>query len=1221
MASPTSSPVISSPPFGPTSYSLPFFQPDAVLTHTQLNDWFNFVMAQEQATRTRLLGVGIATGLRVTLSGSTVSISAGCGLTSEGHLLRLETAQTYTSYLPYTALSTDGPLAVCTLLELLPAGPGGKPLAELSLENYAVLLFQNSFVPPVDNCLGLDCKDSGATHETKLRVLLVPTAQATRYLLSAGAVQAANAYAQLPMLAMRRPVLTDPSYLARLLSLKGIVQRAAAALGTALTKAAGLVQHIDGFGQAPEASTFAEVLPTKAATLESLSVSKLTPTYRLEEASLSLTDERLPTGRLSARMAYVELWRQRLIARVNELSGDANIQYVYDWLKDLYDAYEEFRQATASPDWLAQAMPAASSFPRHLVLGELVLAAGLNAPQYRHAWQPALAGGHPTPDAPARGLWLFQRIGSLITQFVLTPLPSSEGVSGKDATSQVVKQVQKSMLETLLISSMPVAPESEATPNAQQQVAALLKDEAFTSSDAYKSFTELAGFTEFTSVAANKITNTDVSFDLPSEAPVSTVPDVPTLRIVPDRARPAGFDERSLPFYYGTGMRERWSYARTTTYQTALILSYNAATNAPAQVVQPLEYQLDGYNFYRVEGLLDAPAASVLARLLALRKQYSLPFDVVAVCAEPLGTVQTALTPPNPQFFADQLIEFKDLMQQLQDYATSVDAVLTTVPTDSITLTLSNTAFGTSLTTYRSAFRSALVGKEYKYDAAALQTRLSLLAELNRAYNARLASLNTQLSFSSFLAANPGLEHGAGVPRGGTLVIVYRTPTTTPSTFSAAVPLVVGDYYLPYRQSGTGPVVQLEVPQPDPLVSLTVNPININDKRVRLNVTPLGGSFNDPAVTQEGDEYYFNPSLLVKEPNKLDPTKVNTYELTYTPKEGTKQGKRVVVLFPEPKISKFAVNVDTRGVATFSYEVFYAKKLEISFGDGTPMESVSLSVAPKPGDAAEFISRFEDLAAFTHVYSGTAPRSARLTAYQDGRPPVQTTIEVSFKDVPTSLEADKIIVANQVYKLIGLPTGAGYYSSATLANADGSLPLNQSKYKALTAGLHTANYTVNRATVSQSIFALPNSFVPMNLKGDKPYFAFTYGGTIEGSITLATPPDGILYDWSLGVEALVQGPDYHTEVDEKTTTYYMHISAEGFKSQGDVPLLTLRVYDTKGSAAAPMTAGRIAADSEIEYEVPTPWLVEFSSILFAPFSQYPMPIPSEGTPKSNTDVS
>ena len=79
MASPTSSPVISSPPFGPTSYSLPFFQPDAVLTHTQLNDWFNFVMAQEQATRTRLLGVGIATGLRVTLSGSTVSISAGCG--------------------------------------------------------------------------------------------------------------------------------------------------------------------------------------------------------------------------------------------------------------------------------------------------------------------------------------------------------------------------------------------------------------------------------------------------------------------------------------------------------------------------------------------------------------------------------------------------------------------------------------------------------------------------------------------------------------------------------------------------------------------------------------------------------------------------------------------------------------------------------------------------------------------------------------------------------------------------------------------------------------------------------------------------------------------------------------------------------------------------------------------------------------------------------------
>lgn len=1201
MASPTSSPVISSPPFGPTSYSLPFFQPDAVLTHTQLNDWFNFVMAQEQATRTRLLGVGIATGLRVTLSGSTVSISAGCGLTSEGHLLRLETAQTYTSYLPYTALSTDGPLAVCTLLELLPAGPGGKPLAELSLENYAVLLFQNSFVPPVDNCLGLDCKDSGATHETKLRVLLVPTAQATRYLLSAGAVQAAKAHAELPMLAMRRPVLTDPSYLARLLSLKGIVQRAAAALGTALTKAAGLVQHIDGFGQAPEASTFAEVLPTKAAILESLSVSKLTPTYRLEEASLSLTDERQTTGRLSARMAYVELWRQRLIARVNELSGDANIQYVYDWLKDLYDAYEEFRQATASPDWLAQAMPAASSFPRHLVLGELVLAAGLNAPQYRHAWQPALAGGHPTPDAPARGLWLFQRIGSLITQFVLTPLPSSEGVSGKDATSQVVKQVQQSMLETLLISSMPVAPESEATPNAQQQVAALLKDEAFTSSDAYKSFTELAGFTEFTSVAANKITNTDVSFDLPSEAPVSTVPDVPTLRIVPDRARPAGFDERSLPFYYGTGMRERWSYARTTTYQTALILSYNAATNAPAQVVQPLEYQLDGYNFYRVEGLLDAPAASVLARLLALRKQYSLPFDVVAVCAEPLGTVQTALTPPNPQFFADQLIEFKDLMQQLQNYATSKGANSTMVPTDSITLTLSNTAFGTALSTYRTALRTALAEN---YDAAALQTRLSLLAELNRAYNARLASLNTQLSFSSFLAANPGLEHGAGVPRGGTLVIVYRTPTTTPSTFSAAVPLVVGDYYLPYRQSGTGPVVQLEVPQPDPLVSLAINPVSNNSAKIRLNVTPVGGRFTDAAVAREGDEYYLYPKSLFG-PGKLDPNKVNKHELTYVVEGNPNQAKAVVVLLPEPKITAFSVNVDTKGKATFSYTVHNANKVVIEFGDGK-FDSAPITMPGESDVTGEYVTMVENQEAFARYYSGATPRTAKLTAYFDGRTSVPATVGVSFAAVPITLQINRelpgnTIVTNKLYELLGLPVGAGDYSSATLANADGSFPLKQSIYQALTPGKHSVSYTAGRAgSATESLFAVPDSFNPMKENGKEPYFEVK-GDFIVGSVTMPTPPDNVIYDWSLNGKSLQQGPDFTPRDNpDGTTAYLMHISTEGFYKLSDVSLLTLRVYVTDDTASAPLRTELVAESPTADKDLQLMAFHNVSRLIFPP---------------------
>jgi hypothetical protein len=1204
MASSTSFPVISSPPFGPTSYSLPFFQPDAVLTHTQLNDWFSFVMAQEQATRTRLLGVGIATGLRATLSGSTVSISAGCGLTSEGHLLRLETAQTYTGYLPYTALSTDGPLTACTLLELRPAGQGGKPLAELVLENYAVLLFQNSFVPPVDNCLGLDCKDNGATYETKLRVLLVPTAQATSYLLSAGAMQAANAYARLPVLAMRRPVLTDPSYLTRLLSLKGVVQRAAATLGAALTQAAGLVQYIDGFGQVSDAATFAEALPTKAATFESLAEGKLTKLYQSADAQLSNLDERLTTGRVSSRMAYVEQWRQRLIARVSDLSSDANIQYIYDWLKDLYDAYEEFRQATASPDWLAQAMPAASSFPRHLVLGELVPAAGLNAPQCRHAWQPALTSSHPTPDAPARGLWLFQRIGSLITQFGLLPLPSSEGVSGAAAASQVVKKVQQSMLETMLINTMQsAAPESEAASNATQQVTALLKNDAFTSSDAYKSFTEL------TSAALVKNTSTDVSFELPSEAPAPTVPDVPTLRIVPDRARPASFDERSLPFYYGTGMRERWSYARTTTYQTALILSYTPATNAPAQVAQPLEYQLDGYDFYRVEGLLDAPAANVLARLLALRKQYSLPFDVVAVCAEPLGTVQTALTPPNPQFFADQLIEFKDLLQQLQDYAASQGYSATS---DGFQLELSTSAFSAAMAAYLRATSST---------DTVLRRRLTLLVELNRAYNARLTSLNSQLSFSSFLAANPGLEHGAGVPRGGTLVIVYRTPTTTPSTFSSAVPLVVGDYYLPYRQSGAGPVVQLEVLQPKPLVSLTNNAVNNNIAKLRLNVTPIGGRFTDPAVVREGDEYYLYPKGLFGV-GKLDPNKVNKYELTYVVEDNPNTAKAVVVLLPDPKITAFSVDVDPKGKATFSYTVYNANKVVIEFGD-TKLDSALIKMPGESDATSEYVAVVDSKEAFPHYYNGITTRIAKLTAYMDDRSSVPASVEVNFAAVPISLQVDKnqlgtTIVTNKVYELVGLPAGAGYYSSATLANADGSLPLNQSTYRALTAGVHSVSYNAGRAgSATKSLFAVPDKFTPMSTTEKEPYFEFKEG-IIAGSVTLPTPPDNVLYDWSLGIEPLQQGPDFFTQDSpDGTTTYQMRISAEGFRKPGDVPLLTLRVYATGKPDSGALRSELVAESPTVGLDLQSLPLVTVSRSIFPPTAD-PYQTPGTASPTKDT---
>lgn len=1130
-------PAIAAPPFGPTSYGLTIFQPDAVLTAAQLNEWFSFVMAQEQATRTRLLGVGVATGLRPSLApdGSTITVSAGCGLTSEGHLLRLEKAVTYAGYAAYAAPETYPALAGLKLLELRPAGEGGLPLTNFKLDQYAVVMFQNSAMLPAERCLGLNCNDNGATYDTKLRVLLVKQGDATGKLLKAGAVQAATVYSQLPPLALRRPVFTDATYLTRFQALKDFLQQAADAFGNALLKAATLVQNIDGFQQktveaqemavAAESFTAAKAFAVEA--IASASLLDALETKALGSSSLS--------KRVSGRLTYVDQWRQLLISRVTTLTSDANAQYVYDWLKDLYDAYEEFRQATAVPAWLGVAMPAADAFPYHLVLGELAApAAGLTGPQYRHAWQPAPSSSA-QPDAPARGLWLFKRLGSLITQFSVPALASSGGTSGGiSAADQIRKQDLIDRLE-------------------QEQLDILVKEQTEAAGNsALAAGAESEAETPRYSLVQNVPTRDELLrplYEFPAEPVVTSPTGVPALRLVPDRARPAGFDQRSLPFYYAPAMRAGWSYARTTSAQTSLILSYSTAADAPLHVSQPLDYQLEGYDFYRVEGLLDAPAAAVLVRLLSLRQQYNLPFDVVAVCADPPGASQPLLAPLNEQYFADQEVEFDDLLLQL--------------PADK--------PFSGRLRMTTTAFK--VVADAYKAADPASTPRVDLLLALNAAYQSRLASLSTQLSFGPFAQANPGLEHGAGVPRGGTLVIVYRTPARLSNDTSTVVPLVVGDYYLPYRQGGRGPVVQFVLPTPPPTLAIAYNPVSTLDEAVPLSVTPAGGTFNG-YVREVGGTYYFLPNHrdLAIPTNQAQ----GTHELIYT--VGTLPPARLnVVLFKAPAVNTLSASVDAQGLATFTYTASNATQLVMDFGDGTS-ETFVLPVTPSQNGKGLYLSEFDNtFHVFTHKYTNTLTRYPTLTAVH-GTHSDSKQITVSFESVVVRLEGAKVVVQNSKGTLVGTPASGGAYSTKSpfLVNFDNGKPLSSSVYKATKAGWHEAFYTVPRtAPASFSLFAVPNDFVPEGFEFDVEH------EQIDGAVTLPTPPAGIRYEWVFEGQPLDDSEVYSAE-GGPDTIFKFSIQKAAYAKPAEVPPLRLRVYDERSSIilAQTQSAGAMLARNE-----------------------------------------
>lgn len=891
-------PTLEPTPFGPTSYGLTVFKPNQVLSAPQLNDWVSFLMGQEQATRARLLGVGVATGLLPTVApeGNFITVSAGCGVTTEGLLLRLEAPGSYAAYRPIKAedLARYAPFAGLEILELLPEGStatGAQPLTKLELSQYAVALYQRTEVATTDRCQTTGCDEGGNRYDVSLQMVLVPYPEANseRPLVDPGLIAAATAYFTLPPLAMRRPLLTGDQYATRQQSLQALLKKAADDLGAALDNAITKLNGVTGFG------------PTVS--------------------------------------SYVQRVKTRLLTTVAQTT-DANQQYVYGWLKDLYDAYGEFQQAASRPSWLSRALPAPDEFPRHLVLGECAPEAGLLAPAYRHAWQPAPPVG-PAPTA-AQVQWLFQRICTLIIEFAAPALASSTETKNPSITGFLQPP---SKPEKLLLSE---GGDDQTTPDSLIRY---------------------------------------MSVNLPLSALgafASDMATLPSLQLTPDRGRAAGFDRRSIPFYYGAGVRASWSYAQSSIAQAQHMLTYppNAVSGALAFVANPLSYQLESYDFYRIEGLLDAPASVLLSQLATLRDSQNLAFDIVAVSADPLGSGQPLLvSSDNPTFAGQQELFGSNLnLLQLEEGKASQAGTPVTQALGNVKLTLTTTAFSQLIQNYRQQ-NGTLPGEITKY--------LDALTALNTAYN----GLRNQLNFAAFRRANPGMEHGAGVPRGGTFVVVYHFPEGSPNT-----PLIVGDYYLPHRQTGSAPITQLALPEA-PLIHLSqsvVSSYSANSEvrpEVRVDVSPAGGTLtifyldgttevavDITKVTQErGGNRYF----LVQEATTLaggQKEAPRTWIFRYTIGSAHDEKSLLVtgkVYLSELEVVSSSSNLKTK---TFRYVVRNATELLMEYNDPAVRIPAPTPV-PLPITAAKYqFNAPGDAPSFEYTYTADLPSEVKLTA-------------------------------------------------------------------------------------------------------------------------------------------------------------------------------------------------------------------------------------------------
>ena len=216
------------------------------------------------------------------------------------------------------------------------------------------------------------------------------------------------------------------------------------------------------------------------------------------------------------------------------------LQYYYDFFDDLLKAYDEFRWKGA--ELMCACCPPEGLFPRHLMLDLLVPASGPNV--YRHHFLASPAIGE-CAERTNEVKQLFQRIVAMIEQFTNTPLP-----------------------------------ESSPNPN-----------------------------------------NIDKQ-----------------IRITPSLLGSAPLSDKAIPYYYqedGTPpLFSLWNFEKTRRNRFNQNLSYRSdeyTPTAPPFVTDALRYDLEPYNFLRIEGHLGKNYQTVLETLLSLKNRYRLAIEIIAV--------------------------------------------------------------------------------------------------------------------------------------------------------------------------------------------------------------------------------------------------------------------------------------------------------------------------------------------------------------------------------------------------------------------------------------------------------------------------------------------------------------------------------------------------------------------------------------------------------------
>ena len=765
----------------------PVFKPNQVLTDDQLNNITEFLDEQNRLTRVLLLGTGIACGLEPFWANNALNVSAGFGLTSDGYLIQ-EPGSQFNRYLdidipiawfgfkPDPMLPNSFKAVELHDTDLLPSEDddegGTSPLTDKDKLKDKILIYLLELNTEDDQGLcHNDCDGGRGTRQFTIHKLLFSEEDALSILAKTYEVNKTGA-AELQDKFYHKyfmPHLAVPRF--------GYEKNAA---GANLCVQLNNITDYTIFRK-----KYAVILKKHAAELSTA----------LQQAhqifSPVLTPEETKTTAL--------IIPQALLNKINDEAYDIlETQYLYDYLNDLTDAYNEFVEAAF--DLLADCNFHPKHFPNHLILRKFNTNGDPETEPYSvfHSpfTQPPIYNGNQSRLNEVRTL--FNRLTHL---------------AGSDTTPSVV--------------------------------------------------------------GADEI------------------------RITPGKSFRAPLSERAVPYYYPSTMLNTWNPRRNRFNRTGQVYSYHRPTKLPYR--DPLVYEMEGSDFFRIEGHIGRDFWQVMASLNSLQTKYNLPFNVIALkIGDTFNNELFQFECENLECEKDQLRDKYLLIKQNFD-----NEVFKNLPTDqqqtlvkaglleTITGKLDDLNYEAFDTIYKIYEKKTFLKNQVQVQI--IDTNLidkivtgfldpkdklpfQQIEECYQDIQEKIDKTKNRHLFHHFANDYPGLDHKGGVPVGGTFILAYVEPRVIPNKISQLVEvltnkvvstvveqsrIVVADFFLPYSCCSNCPPICYVVARPKPVFILSPNVFCLHDTteyELTIVAHPGGGTVTGQGYSFHDGKHWFRPS-------------------------------------------------------------------------------------------------------------------------------------------------------------------------------------------------------------------------------------------------------------------------------------------------------------------------------------------------------------------------